>query len=189
MQVVDLSCSISRLLSCGFHHCKRLCHGDSCGPCHAVCGKSRKLWYAPLHPASGSPTNYWCSTSLPSNHACILPCHAPAACDESEPCRNPITLTCPCGRIHQQVPCRRSTSNPAGLEGSQPLKCSNECLMAKRNARLAEALGINTEARSNLATYADDLLSNAKSDAKFCLLVEKTFATYVALPITVVHDA
>lgn len=34
----------SRLLSCGFHHCDRLCHSDGCGTCHAVCGKSRKLW-------------------------------------------------------------------------------------------------------------------------------------------------
>lgn len=38
--------SFVRLLACGFHHCDRLCHGDSCGECHAVCGKSRKLWYA-----------------------------------------------------------------------------------------------------------------------------------------------
>ena len=50
--------------------------------------------------------------------------------------------------------------------------------MAKRNARLAEALGINTEARSAQVTYADDLLSSAKSDVKFCHLVEKTFAEY-----------
>lgn len=33
-----------KLLGCGFHHCERLCHGDACGACTAVCGKSRKLW-------------------------------------------------------------------------------------------------------------------------------------------------
>lgn len=119
-------------------------------------------------------------SSLPANHPCTLPCHAPAACEESEPCRTPITLTCPCGRIRQQVPCGRSTLNPAGLEGSQQLKCTNECLLAKRNARLAEALGINTEGRSGQVSYADELVNSAKADLKFCLLVEKTFAEYVS---------
>ena len=122
------------------------------------------------------------AVSSPANHPCTLSCHAPAACDESEPCRAPITLTCPCGRIKQQVPCGRSVSNPAGLEGSQQLKCSTECLVAKRNARLAEALGINADAKSKEVTYSPDLISSARLDIKFCLLVEKTFAECVALP-------
>ena len=36
---------LCRLMTCGFHHCERLCHSDICGPCTASCGKSRKLWY------------------------------------------------------------------------------------------------------------------------------------------------
>ena len=121
--------------------------------------------------------------SLPANHPCTLACHAPAACDESEPCRAPITLSCPCGRIKQQVPCGRSATNPQGLEGSQQLKCSTECLVAKRNARLAEALGINADARSKEVVYSPELLAHAKLDVKFCHLVEKTFAECVRLTI------
>ncbi|KAG6330942.1 hypothetical protein ID866_8148 [Astraeus odoratus] len=33
-----------RLLPCGFHQCRRTCHADECGPCTAICGKSRKSW-------------------------------------------------------------------------------------------------------------------------------------------------
>ena len=51
--------------------------------------------------------------------------------------------------------------------------------MAKRNARLAEALGINPEGRSTQVTYSDELAAFAKANIKFCLLVEKTFAEYV----------
>ena len=32
-------------LPCGFHTCRRMCHGDDCGVCESVCGKDRKLWY------------------------------------------------------------------------------------------------------------------------------------------------
>jgi transcriptional repressor NF-X1 len=42
-----------KLMSCGFHHCKRLCHGDECGSCTASCGKPRKPWYA-LNPTSSN---------------------------------------------------------------------------------------------------------------------------------------
>ncbi|KZP23527.1 hypothetical protein FIBSPDRAFT_910249 [Athelia psychrophila] len=157
-----VSCGVpcGKLLGCGFHHCERLCHSDGCGPCASPCGKSRKL----CHPA---------------HHPCTLPCHAPAACSEAEPCRSAITLTCPCGRICQSALCGRSTSNP-GRQATQQLKCSNECLVAKRNARLAEALGISTDAsREKGVTYNDDVMVFARANGKFLGLVEKTFAEFV----------
>ncbi|KAI9063381.1 hypothetical protein FKP32DRAFT_707113 [Trametes sanguinea] len=153
-----------KLLGCGFHHCERFCHGDACGPCHAPCGKPRKL-------------------CMPAIHPCTLPCHAPASCDESEPCRSIVTITCPCGRIRQPVSCGRSSTNPAGREGSQQLKCTNECAIAKRNARLAEALGINpdkADSKLNQVTYHDDLVAFARANPKFCSIVEKSFSDFLA---------
>ncbi|KAI0711295.1 hypothetical protein C8Q76DRAFT_623360 [Earliella scabrosa] len=159
---VSCGTTCGKLLSCGFHHCERLCHGDACGACHATCGKPRKL-------------------CLPAQHACTLPCHAPASCDESEPCRSIVTITCPCGRIRQPVPCGRSLSNPAGREGGQQLKCSNECAIAKRNARLAEALGINPDReRAHQVTYSDELVGFARANAKFCTIVEKSFSDFLS---------
>ncbi|KAJ3552619.1 hypothetical protein NM688_g4054 [Phlebia brevispora] len=169
---------------CGHPRAQHACHEDPipCPPCPYLTTKLCACGKKMVGNVRCSQERVSCGTtceSLPAHHPCALPCHAPAACSEAEPCRTPITLTCPCGRIRQQVPCGRSTLNPGGLEGSQPLKCTNECLMAKRNARLAEALGINPEARSTEVTYSDELLSSAKGDVKFCLLVEKTFAEFI----------
>jgi transcriptional repressor NF-X1 len=90
-----------------------------------------------------------------------------------------VTLTCPCGRIKQASPCGRCSSNPNGRAGAaaNSIKCSNECGIAKRNARLAEALGISPDKREERAvTYQEDLIRFAKADPKFCVLVEKTFS-------------
>ncbi|KAI0827026.1 hypothetical protein BC628DRAFT_1319106 [Trametes gibbosa] len=153
-----------KLLACGFHHCERLCHGDACGPCHAPCGKPRRF-------------------CLPAMHPCTLACHAPASCNESEPCRSVVTITCPCGRISQSIACGRSMTNPAGRENSQQPKCTNECAIAKRNARLADALRINPErtgSRLNQVTYNEDLVMFARANAKFCAIVEKSFSDLLA---------
>ncbi|KAI0635276.1 hypothetical protein C8Q77DRAFT_1054207 [Trametes polyzona] len=153
-----------KLMACGFHHCPRLCHGDACGACHAPCGKPRKL-------------------CLPAIHPCTLPCHAPASCDESEPCQSVVTVTCPCGRLNQQVQCGRSTANPTRREGGQQLKCTTECAIAQRNARLAEALKIDpqrADSRLNQVTYHDDLVAFARANLKFCTIVEKSFADFLA---------
>ncbi|KAJ7484752.1 hypothetical protein FB451DRAFT_91960 [Mycena latifolia] len=153
-----------RLLGCGYHHCERLCHTaeEGCGPCVLACGKPRKL-------------------CLPLHHPCTEPCHAPSTCDEAAPCTAVITVMCPCGRIRQPVQCGKSIASPAGRESQQP-KCSNECLIAKRNARLADALGITQESRDRggAVTWADDVLSFARANPKFVSIVEKAFADFVA---------
>ncbi|KAI0072069.1 hypothetical protein K474DRAFT_456664 [Panus rudis PR-1116 ss-1] len=219
MSEEKVSCGMvcGRLMGCGWHHCERSCHPGECGDCHAVCGKSRKLWCVSLSLCLSLLIFYYvfndltlgCTLySLPENHPCTLPCHAPSSCPETSPCLAPTTITCPCGRIRQQVACGRSTSNPAGRTGlasgsnsnggGQQLKCSNECAVAKRNARLAEALGIHTagagsgegnasggaggggESKFGQVTYGDELVAYARANAKFCAMVEKSFAEFLA---------
>ncbi len=118
--------------------------------------------------------------SLPNNHPCTRPCHAPSSCSESEPCQSLVTLTCPCGRIKQSVTCGRTSSSGSVTRSSQPtLKCTNDCLVAKRNARLAEALGINTEVREKAhpnSVYGDELANFARANGRFLVVVEKAFA-------------
>ncbi|KAH9017094.1 hypothetical protein EDB83DRAFT_2438222 [Lactarius deliciosus] len=152
-----------RPLGCGFHRCEQLCHGGACAPCTAICGKPRKL-------------------CLPAQHPCTQPCHAPSICPEVEPCTAAIIVNCPCGRIQQSVLCGRSATSPAGREAALVPRCTNECEIAKRNARLAEALGINPDlhkANSRQVVYSDELVAFAKPNVKFVELVEKTFAEFV----------
>ncbi|KAK0217433.1 hypothetical protein EDD85DRAFT_1029594 [Armillaria nabsnona] len=173
-EVGNIRCSLPRekvscgtvcgkLMGCGFHHCERVCHADDCGACTSTCGKSRKL-------------------CLPSHHPCADPCHAPSACSEVGPCQTIITLLCPCGRVQQSVRCGRSISNVAGRNNQQQLKCTSECALAQRNARLAEALGIDTGSRDKTASavvYSDELVGFARLNDKFLAMVEKAFAEFV----------
>lgn len=77
--------------------------------------------------------------------------------------------------------CGRSTSSPGGREASLAPHCTNECEIAKRNARLAEALGINPDMpkTNHNVVYLDELVAFARHNGKFVELVEKTFAEYV----------
>lgn len=81
--------------------------------------------------------------------------------------------------------CGRSASSPAGREAGPTPHCTNECEIAKRNARLAEALGINpdTHKQNRNVAYSDELLAFARHNGKFVELVEKTFAVYVYLRV------
>ncbi|KIJ15343.1 hypothetical protein PAXINDRAFT_115013 [Paxillus involutus ATCC 200175] len=147
-----------RLLACGFHQCQRLCHADECGTCTAVCGKSRK-------------------SCLPAHHPCTQTCHAPTSCPETEPCLASVTLTCPCGHLRSAVTCSGNKF---------PLTCTGECAIKKRNARLAEALGISEEkrdamgARTNV-TWSEELIAFVRGpgNAKFLGLVEKAFSDFI----------
>jgi transcriptional repressor NF-X1 len=167
-------------MTCGFHQCGRHCHGDVCGPCTAPCGKSRKLWYV------GSSFSvyavigliWFLFDSLPAQHACTQTCHAPSICPENEPCQSLLTLTCSCGRIRQAVQCGRNSSNTTGAQRAIP-KCNNDCSLAQRNAKLADALGIIQGEKVSAITYHEDLITFAKADNKFLGLVEKAFAEYV----------
>ncbi|PPQ87085.1 hypothetical protein CVT26_009838, partial [Gymnopilus dilepis] len=187
LEAEKVSCGTvcGKLLACGFHPCPRPCHTAPCGPCVAPCGKMRKGCLA-----------------AGLQHPCTLPCHAPSACPETEPCRALVVLSCGCGRLRQSVACGRSvsssgnsigggdptasTSTTGGVSANpQAPKCNNDCALAKRNARLAEALGINPELREREreraeregagGMYSEELVSFARANAKFVGVVERAF--------------
>jgi transcriptional repressor NF-X1 len=108
-----------------------------------------------------------------SGHPCPIPCHAPSACPstDTEPCPVVVTVSCSCGRIMQPAPCG----------ASRVLKCQDACSVAKRNARLADALGISESARAggiNSVTWSSDLIAFCRITANqaFVKNVEKALA-------------
>ncbi|CUA77138.1 FKBP12-associated protein 1 homolog [Schizosaccharomyces pombe 972h-] [Rhizoctonia solani] len=142
-------------LDCGYHSCDRTCHVGDCGSCAQICGKPRKK----------------------CGHPCPVPCHAPSACPsiDAVACPTVITVTCPCGRITQPAPCG----------ASRVLKCQDACLIAKRNVRLADALGISEGGRSsghNQITWNPNLIAFARAPANqpFVKNMEKALADFVA---------
>ena len=124
---------------------------------------------------------YPCLSSAPLNHTCPLPCHAPSTCSEDGPCESLVTLSCPCGRLNQSVPCGRSATNSSGHQYLTP-KCNNECTLAKRNARLAEALGITAETREKTqghVAWTEELIASARVHGKFLGVVEKALEDFI----------
>ena len=73
---------------------------------------------------------------------------------------------------------RTTTTGSSGHSHAATPKCNNDCLIAKRNARLADALGISQEGRdgNKNVTYSDELVGFARGNLKFLGLVEKTFS-------------
>lgn len=135
---------------------------ESCGLCFSQSIKSNMI----------SPFDY----SLPAHHPCPLLCHAPSACNESEPCVAIVKVSCPCGHFEQPTKCSKCDSNQ---NKPVPLHCRDDCGVAKRNAKLAAALGISGTKEKTNAVYSEDIVSFGKANAKFVALVEKTLNEYV----------
>ncbi|KZP01668.1 hypothetical protein CALVIDRAFT_492229 [Calocera viscosa TUFC12733] len=150
-----------KLLDCGFHSCDRLCHAGECEPCAQVCGKPRKL----------------------CGHPCPVQCHAPSACPESEPCPARVTLTCACGRLKQQALCGACTASPTSRTSTQ-LKCGQECAIAKRNARLAEALGIPEGSKSKLGAtdWPERLTTFFRENREWASMAERNMNEFIQGP-------
>lgn len=146
-----------KLLGCGYHQCEKSCHrpGD-CESCSQVCGKSKKI----------------------CKHACTATCHAPAKCNESDPCQAIITQSCACGHVPSRSSCGASTINPTSRE-VVALKCNSECMVRQRNARLADALGIQPKERVT-EEWAPDLRAFASQNHSFVKTVEQTFKDFFA---------
>ena len=144
-------------MGCGFHQCERLCHNDECGNCSAPCGKARKSWYV-----VSDKKKY-------KKKSCILKTFF-FVNDFSSPDIHP------CARTISSQRTTGSGSSGHHHHAATP-KCNNDCQTAKRNARLADALGISQEGRdSKSVMYNDELVGFARGNTKFLGLVERTFA-------------
>ena len=142
------------LLPCGFHTCDKSCHRPGeCEPCSQVCGKPKRI----------------------CRHPCTSQCHAPAKCPETDPCQYLITQSCACGNLQSRTSCGASITT-VSREANQ-LKCNSECAIKQRNARLADALGINPTDR-NTVEWNPELKEFATNNLGFVKMVESTFKEF-----------
>ncbi|ORX35861.1 hypothetical protein BD324DRAFT_602357 [Kockovaella imperatae] len=143
------------LLECGYHRCDKKCHRPGeCDPCTQVCNKPKKI----------------------CRHPCTAACHAPAKCPETDSCLAIVTQSCSCGHLRTRTSCGASTSNPSSREAVS-LKCNSECAVRQRNARLADALGIQPKEKP-AEEWAPELKSFAIANHSFVKMVETTFSDF-----------
>ncbi|GAA5991452.1 hypothetical protein JCM11641_005210 [Rhodosporidiobolus odoratus] len=151
-----------KLLRCGWHRCRKVCHPP--GDCETVddqmCLKPRKH----------------------CGHPCPLPCHFPSACSTETPCDKLITVTCTCGHLSQSARCGSCDSKPEGNQGRH-VKCTEACALAKRNAQLADALGVSAEEKKESkvreVVYETQTLEYAARNLKWALEIEKEMKEFV----------
>ncbi|GJJ11287.1 hypothetical protein Clacol_005519 [Clathrus columnatus] len=177
----DCGSECGRFFDCGLHKCRKqdkyeqrsVFSRDGFSTVDSISVKDHvtEITVVHVHPFAESRVNH-------DSHPCTLPCHAPSACNESEPCTATITVTCPCGRLQQPTKCGKSLSNPN--RSALQLQCRDECAIAKRNAKLAEALGISPDRKEKSNTvYTDELVAFAKANLKFITAVENTLNEFV----------
>ncbi|MCO5552200.1 hypothetical protein L7F22_005712 [Adiantum nelumboides] len=88
-----------------------------------------------------------------------------------------VTLQCPCGNIHQRARCGASLHSPVNPD--RKLKCTDACLIAQRNIKLAEALGLNPAEKSAPTTYEKSTLAYYSNNKRYADEVESTLIDFI----------
>lgn len=164
----DVRCGeiCGKLLRCGSHHCRKLCHRpgdceDADGQsCQQPCGKPKK--------ACGHPD---------MENAC----HAPFPCKEEKPCQSKIYIMCDCQAQKQEMKCGASKSNEGNT--TKTLPCNEECQRLERNRKLALALNIDTSAyveAPDHIPYSPETLTMFAEHFKWAQTQEREFRVFAA---------
>ncbi|XP_051970866.1 transcriptional repressor NF-X1-like isoform X2 [Xyrauchen texanus] len=197
----DISCGLlcEKLLPCGSHRCKRICHRGECqaeGECKQPC----------THPKPGC------------GHPCAAPCHTGTLCLPTI-CSAKVALQCDCGRKKETIACAEAASSyqryaaismASKLSDMQlgesvdigqltkkeqkkaRLECDQECATLERNRRLAEALQIDQSvdpfSKSMSSKYSDTLKEDARGksmcpNTSLTALIERETVTRAPPPI------
>lgn len=145
----EFSCGnvCDKVLDCGNHRCKSVCHSGACVPCQlkpeiltrCPCGKSlvadicpeRRLCTDPV-PTCGKT----CGKKLPfCSHTCQAPCHT----GECPPCTAMVTVPCRCKSTMQTVECHK-TLKPDGVLCDTVCTCKLTCKRHKCGVQCCPSL-------------------------------------------------
>lgn len=88
-----------------------------------------------------------------------------------------VTLQCACGNIQQRARCGASIHSP--VQPDRKLKCTDACLIAQRNIKLAEALGLNPAEKAAPTKYENSTLAYYGTNKRFAEEVESTLIDFI----------
>jgi len=109
-----------KILSCGIHQCIKSCHF---GPCEE--SNNNKKGCGQI-----------CGLKLKCGHLCSSKCHS-GNCSAAS-CKQQINVKCKCGNTSEKQYCRGRTEYEL-----KAVPCSENCQIAERNKRFAQALNID----------------------------------------------
>lgn len=151
-------CAVKKL--CG-HPCNRACSSDCTkgihareSSCQSICNKVRE--------------------NCP--HMCLSKCHfgANTPCD-SVMCREPVVVTCGCGRLKKTVKCGATEALPTKI-GSL-FECDEECAFIKREEELRRQFGM---APSTLDVYPKSVLDTYRRQTAWCSKFEAQLRDFLS---------
>ncbi|KAI0018313.1 hypothetical protein F4780DRAFT_751617 [Xylariomycetidae sp. FL0641] len=156
----------ARKLKCGTHTCGKQCHAPGeCEDANTV----------------GSRCKQPCGKTRTCGHLDIEQCHAPYPCKEDKPCQAKTFVTCDCQHKKQEINCMATKANPSPQR--QGLKCDDECLRLKRNARLANALNIDPKTHTDdHVPYSDTTLKYYRENPQWAETYEREFRVFAGDP-------
>ncbi|KAJ8906400.1 hypothetical protein NDN08_002893 [Rhodosorus marinus] len=142
-------------LPCGVHACRRYCHIDPCTSANSSkgVGDSESNVNAPGE-GEFRCENICGLPRRPCGHPCADFCHGTAGCPYYE-CQFPVWVRCLCGRQARKNGCNtelrqgfRPSSDAEKIGGiAVRLACDDVCAQLARNERLAEAIGVERDAK------------------------------------------
>ncbi|KAI1496074.1 hypothetical protein F5X99DRAFT_90987 [Biscogniauxia marginata] len=152
----------NKKLKCGTHVCSKPCH--RLGECEDT-------------DVLGSRCKQPCGKTRSCGHLCVEQCHAPYPCKEEKACQAKTFITCECQNRKQEVRCMATKGDPSPQRPA--LKCNDDCLRLKRNARLADALNINPETHTNdHVPYSDTTLKLYRENPQWAQAYEREYRVF-----------
>ena len=149
-----------KILNCGKHHCNSTCHDEGyCEePCGQICGK-------PLQECG---------------HACQALCHQGVCLqDPLHVCQFPVTVSCECGIMQEQMMCGAGSTEYSALR--TPLPCSDNCLAEKRRTELSNAFNLpQSSADATTTETPGTLLDFYSKNRIWCSGIEAEFGEFLA---------
>lgn len=189
----DLKCTqpCGRLRECGVHQCARMCHVPPCSEVEGLEGVHTGVWGREAKQSCGQPCN---AHRRECAHSCQATCHPGEPCPEVA-CREPVTISCSCGRLTAQVPCcsgapggQSPTEKAAIVKLSKPLQplpggvsvplgkrqlaCDEECQRLEKKRVLASAFGATPPGEGDGGAAAEALLEMLRREPQWVAAVE-----------------
>lgn len=168
--IKNVMCSIETV-SCG-----KLCTvKKDCGhPCNRPCSKD---CVNGIHASSDTCVFQCRKVRRNCPHVCFQRCHHAkgVACD-SFTCKNPVLITCLCGRMTKEVLCGATMVEPSKI--GHTMECDSECVQAKREAELREIFSLSSKPSEN--PYSDVVLNTYKKQPNWCRKMEGVIRDFVS---------
>ena len=145
-----------QILQCGIHKCNKTCH---LGPCIDDIKENNNNNNNRQHQTKGC--GQICGLQLKCGHKCLQKCHQLVGDCNASLCKAQITVECQCGNTSEKQYCRGRTEYEL-----KAVPCTEQCQIAERNKRFAEALNINTSSKSSKKGGANNNDLNEQKEQK-----------------------